>query len=106
LTSGGASGIKKPMMRPRAALLAGLIGLALIDGHPARLAADANPEPRNVIGAELTAIHQCVREVRQAVPGSDFDARVSTQGPIRYDGTDAEIAAFKRCMQLKGFSVE
>jgi hypothetical protein len=69
-------------------------------------ATDPKRQPQGLIGAELTAIHQCVREIRQNPSASDFDAYVSTYGTIRYDGTRAEIAAFKRCMHLKGFPAE
>ena len=93
-------------MRARTGLLASLIGIAVLHGHEPRLGADSNVEPRNVTGNELTVIHRCVREVQRSIPGSDFDARVGAQGAMRYEGTDAEIAAFKRCMQTKGYVVE
>jgi hypothetical protein len=94
-------------MRARLVLFASLLTLlALSESRHAQLGADPKQEPRNVIGAELVAINQCVREVRRSTPGSDFDAHVGTLGTIRYVGTDAEIATCKRCIETKGFSVE
>jgi hypothetical protein len=86
-------------------VLVGLIGLGVPHAYQAPLAADSD-SPRNITGAELTVIHQCVREVRRSMPGSHFDAHVGSQGEMRYAGTDAEIAAFKRCMQANGHVVE
>ena len=81
--------------------------LAVADGGQAQQpGADPKQEPRNTVGAELVAINLCVREVRHAGPGSAFDAHIGTLGTMRYvSGTDAEIAAFKRCMETKGFPV-
>jgi hypothetical protein len=95
-------------MGTRETLLASVVMLlALADsGQAQQPGADPKQGPRNVIGAELVAINQCVRQVRAAHPGSEFDAHVGTLGPIRYVGTEAEIAAFRRCMQAKGFSVD
>ena len=45
-------------------------------------------------------------EVRAATTGSRFDAHINARGAMRYTGTDQEIAAFKRCMQEKGFPTE
>jgi hypothetical protein len=81
--------------------------LALAESRQAQTGADPKQEPRSTVGAELVAINQCVREVRQARPGSDFDAHVGTLGTMRYvSSTDAEIGAFKRCMDAKGFPVD
>jgi hypothetical protein len=81
-----------------------LIGLALATtGNAQQPKANSKDQPPNVIGAELTAINHCVREVRESTPGSSFDAHVGRLGTMRFLGTEAEIAAFKRCMQVKGF---
>ena len=95
-------------MRNVGALFAGpLMVLALgTTGNAQQPSANPKDQTPNVIGAELTAINQCVREVRQSTPGSSFDAHVGTLGTIRFLGTEAEIAAFKRCMQAKGFPVD
>jgi hypothetical protein len=88
-------------------VLASLLSLlALAESGQAQPGAEQKNAPRNSIGAELSAINHCVREVRQGPAGSDFDAHVGTQGSMRYVGTEAEIAAFKRCMQLLGFPVD
>ncbi len=88
-------------------VLASLLSLlALAESGQAQSGAEQKNAPRNSIGAELTAINHCVRQVRQGSAGSDFDAHVGTQGSMRYVGTEADITAFKRCMELKGFSVD
>jgi hypothetical protein len=96
-------------MATRTAWLATFVMLfALADSvHAQQPAGDPKQEPRHAVGAELVAINQCVREVREARPGSAFDAHIGTLGTMRYvSGTDAEIAAFKRCMETKGFPVD
>jgi hypothetical protein len=98
--------MKDRTMRARTIVLASLIGLGVPLGHQTPFAADSNPEPRNITGAELTVIHWCVREVRRNTPGSHFDAHVGTLGEMRYTGTEAEVAAFKRCMQANGYAVD
>jgi hypothetical protein len=95
-------------MDHRRTLLASVLTLLALAGRGEAQQPGSNPkqEPRAAIGAELVAINQCVREVRVANPGTEFDAHIGTRGAFRYLGTDAEIAAFKRCMQEKGFPVD
>jgi hypothetical protein len=95
-------------MTPPRLLLSSLLALLVFSGSGQAQQTGSNPkaEPWNSVAAELDAIHECVREIRQARPGSEFDAHVGTLGTIRYvRSTDAEIAAFKRCMETKGFPV-
>jgi len=91
-------------MRASMVLFVGL--LTLLAAGERCPGAEPKQEPRHAIGAELTVINQCVREVRQSAAGSEFDAHVGAQGAMRYIGTEVEISAFKRCMQMKGFSVD
>ena len=95
-------------MRAVRALLVGLLTLLALAkcAQAQQPSADPKNPPRHSIGAELTVINRCVREVRRSTRGSDFDARVGSRGAIRYVGTDAEIAAFKRCMETRGFPVD
>jgi hypothetical protein len=93
------------MMRAHTAWLVGV--LALADTVPAEPpSADPKELRRSLIGTELTVINYCVRDVRRSRPGSAFDAYVGVQGTMRYVGTEAEIAAFKRCMEAQDFPLE
>ena len=96
-------------MTPQSTLVVSLvILLAWADsGQAQQPGAKPKQESQHLVGAELVAINQCVREIRQAQKGSEFDAHVGTLGAMRYvSATDPEIAAFKRCMEAKGFSVD
>jgi hypothetical protein len=101
-----AAGSRPTAGQRRAIVLANLVGLLAVF-----VTCHAQPtEPKSVprhFGEELTAINACVRQVRQATTaGSRFDAHLTARGTMRYAGTDSEIAAFKRCMQAKGFPTE
>ena len=96
-------------MTPPSRLLVGLVVLlAWVDGSQAQQpGATPKQEPQHLVGAELVAINHCVREVRQAQKGSELDAHIGTLGAMRYvSASDTEIAAFKRCMEKKGFPVD
>jgi len=101
-----ASGHWFPTTRTGAIATASVLGLLAVSVVcQAQPAAEPKSVPR-AFGAELTAINACVREVRTATTGSRFDAHLNTRGAMRYTGTEQEIAAFKRCMQVKGFPTE
>ena len=95
-------------MRPHTAWLIGALALLAFDTSHAQQqpTADSKSLRRSTIGAELTVINYCVREVRHSRPGSTFDAYVGIQGTMRYVGTEADIAAFKRCMQAQDFPLD
>jgi hypothetical protein len=101
-----ATGCSSSPARTSAIAAASVLGaIALSLTCHAQPAVEPKIVPRS-FGAELTAINACVREVRAATAGSRFDAHLNTRGAMRYTGTDPEIAAFKRCMQAKGFPTE
>lgn len=98
-----APGCSSSPARTSAIAVASVLGaLALSLTCHAQPTAEPKSGPRS-FGAELSAINACVREVRAATRGSRFDAHLNTRGAMRYTGTEPEIAAFKRCMQAKGF---
>jgi hypothetical protein len=92
---------------PTRAVIVAIVLAPLTVSSPchAQPAAEPKSVPR-AFGAELTAINACVREVRAMATGSRFDAHLTPRGSMRYTGTEPEIAAFKRCMEAKGFPTE
>jgi hypothetical protein len=85
--------------------------LLLALGLVGSVQAQPGPQPKSqtpsgAIGAELAAVNACVRQVRQGVSQSRFEAHISPQGKIRASGTEEEMALFKRCMQSKGYSAD
>ena len=99
------TGYRRYTVPTRAVIAAVVLGLAVSIPCHAQPPADPKSVPR-VFGEELTAINACVREVRAMERGSKFDAHLTPRGSMRYAGTEPEIAAFKRCMQAKGFPTE
>jgi hypothetical protein len=71
------------------------------------------PPPRpssaqnGTIGAELEAIHFCLRQVRQRAPESRFNAHMRPDGKLRMTGSEHDKAVFLRCMaEDRGFSFD